>query len=103
MTRNLYVGNMDYDTTRDKLLELFQAHGQVTSVNVITDRHTGRPRGFAFVEMMNDAGANAAIAALNGQKVDGRALKVAMAKPREFRGTDRGRRDKRQRMRWPQV
>ena len=95
MTKNLYVGNMDYDTTRDKLLELFQAHGQVTSVNVITDRYTGRRRGFAFVEMMNDEGANAAIAALNGQEVDGRALKVAQAKPRESRGADRGRQDNR--------
>ena len=95
MTTNVYVGNMSYDTTQDKLLELFQAHGQVTSVNVITDRATGRPRGFAFVEMATEAAANAAIAALDGQQVDERALKVAQAKPREKRGMERGYREHR--------
>ena len=92
MAKNVYVGNLSFDTTQESLRELFEAHGQVASVNMITDRDTGRPRGFAFVEMMNDQGANAAIAALNGHEVDGRALKVAPAKPRESRGTDRGRR-----------
>jgi RNA recognition motif-containing protein len=77
------------------LRELFEAHGQVAKVNMITDRYSGRPRGFAFVEMMNDEGGNAAIAALNGQEVDGRELKVAQAKPRESGGGDRGRRDSR--------
>ena len=95
MARNVYVGNLSFDTTQDRLRELFEAHGQVAKVNVITDRYTGRPRGFAFVEMMNDEGANAAIAALNGQELDGRALKVAQAKPRESRGADRGRRENR--------
>jgi len=95
MAKNVYVGNLSFDTTQDGLRELFEAHGQVATVNVITDRYSGRPRGFAFVEMMNDEGANAAIAALNGQEVDGRALKVAQAKPRESRGPDRGRRDNR--------
>ena len=95
MAKNVYVGNLSFDTTQDSLRELFEAHGQVATVNMITDRYTGRPRGFAFVEMMNDEGANAAIGALNGQEVDGRALKVAPAKPRESRGADRGRRSNR--------
>ena len=95
MARNVYVGNLSFDTTQDRLRELFEAHGQVAKVNVITDRYTGRSRGFAFVEMMNDEGANAAIGALNGQELDGRALKVAQAKPRESRGADRGRRENR--------
>ena len=98
MTANLYVGNLSYDTTQDRLVELFGVHGQVNSVNVITDRDTGRPRGFAFVEMATEEAARAAIAALNGQDVDGRALTVNEAKPREprtggfggGRGDDRG-------------
>jgi cold-inducible RNA-binding protein len=95
MAKNVYVGNLSFDTTQDSLRELFEAHGQVAKVNMITDRYSGRPRGFAFVEMMNDEGGNAAIAALNGQEVDGRELKVAQAKPRAFRGADRGRRENR--------
>lgn len=85
MGKNIYVGNMSYDTTQDRLQELFAAYGTVTSVNVITDRDTGRPRGFAFVEMATDEAARAAIAALNGQDVDGRTLTVNEAKPREPR------------------
>jgi RNA recognition motif-containing protein len=95
MAKKVYVGNLSFDTTQDKLRELFEAHGQVATVDMVTDRYSGRPRGFAFVEMMNDEGANAAIAALNAQEVDGRALKVAPAKPRQSRGTDRGGRDNR--------
>jgi cold-inducible RNA-binding protein len=94
MAKNVYVGNLSFDTTQDKLQELFEAHGQVSSVNLITDRISGRPRGFAFVEMMTDEGGNAAISAMDGQEVDGRALKVAPAKPREDRGGG-GRRDNR--------
>jgi cold-inducible RNA-binding protein len=97
MAKKVYVGNLSFDTTQDKLQELFETHGQVANIDLVTDRYTGRPRGFAFVEMMNDQGANAAIAALNGHEVDGRALKVAAAKPRESRGPDRGRRDNRRR------
>jgi RNA recognition motif-containing protein len=82
---------MSFDTNEDRLRELFAAHGEVSSVNIITDRYTGRPRGFAFVEMATEEGANAAIAALNGQEVDGRALKVDKAKPRRSGGRDRGR------------
>lgn len=92
MTTNLYVGNMSFDTTEDRLRELFQEHGEVTSVNVISDRYTGRPRGFAFVEMATPEAASAAIAALNGQEVDGRELKVDLAKPRRSGGDDRDRR-----------
>lgn len=83
MSKNIYVGNMSYDTTADTLRELFEAYGEVEEVSVITDRATGRPRGFAFVEMTDAEAANAAIAALDGQDVDGRTLKVNEAKPRE--------------------
>ena len=90
MGKNLYVGNMSFDTTQARLQELFEAHGEVTSVNVITDRQPGRPRGFAFVEMATEEAARAAIAALDGQEVDGRALKVNEAKPRAPRSGGRG-------------
>jgi RNA recognition motif-containing protein len=82
-SNSVFVGNLSYETTRDRLLALFAPHGQVMSVNVITDRATGRPRGFAFVEMTTEAAASAAIEALNGQEVDGRRLTVNTAKPRE--------------------
>ncbi|NOZ30117.1 MAG: RNA-binding protein [Chloroflexi bacterium] len=95
MTQKIYVGNMSYDTTEGRLQELFAAHGEVLSVNVVTDRYTGRPRGFAFVEMATDEAAQAAIAALNGQEVDGRPLTVNKARPPGQRGGDRGRRDRR--------
>jgi cold-inducible RNA-binding protein len=90
MAKNVYVGNMSFDTTGDTLRELFAAHGEVVSVNVITDRHSGRPRGFAFVEMATDEAARTAIAALNGQVVDGRQLKVDEARPRKPRRDERG-------------
>ena len=95
MTKNVYVGNLSFDTTQGKLQELFETHGQVSTVNVITDRETGRPRGFAFVEMMTDEGASAAIRALDGQDMDGRAIKVSEAKPRAPRGGGGGHRDNR--------
>ena len=94
MTKKVYVGNMGFDTTEDKLRELFAAHGEVVEVSVITDRYTGRPRGFAFVEMATDGAASAAIAALNGQMVDSRELNVAEARPRKPR-TDRQNHDRR--------
>jgi RNA recognition motif-containing protein len=94
LAKNIYVGNLSYDTTEATLREQFGAHGEVTSVNVVTDRYTGRPRGFAFVEMATDEAAAAAIAALNGQMLDGRTLKVDQARPRSS-GGDRGRRDNR--------
>ncbi len=90
MGKNLYVGNMSYDTTQNKLQELFGVYGEVTSVNIITDGFTGRPRGFAFVEMATEQASSAAIAALNGQDVDGRTLTVNEAKPRAPRGDSGG-------------
>lgn len=82
---NIYVGNMSYSTTEEQLRALFEAHGQVDSVRVITDRDTGRPKGFAFVEMGDAAAAKAAMEALNGKEVDGRALTVNEAKPKTDR------------------
>ncbi len=84
MGTNIYVGNLSYSTTEQGLRSLFEQYGAVQSVKVIEDRETGRPRGFGFVEMdANDAAA--AIRALNGAQLDGRALKVNEAKPRESR------------------
>ena len=80
--KRIYVGNLSYDTTEDELRQIFGAHGEVSSVNLITDRETGRPRGFGFVEM---EGADAAIAALNNTEVGGRNLTVNEARPRNDR------------------
>ena len=88
----LYVGNLSFNSTEDDIRDAFSAHGTVTSVNVIMDRDTGRPRGFAFVEMGSDSEAQAAVQALDGRDLDGRNLKVNIAKPREPRGG--GRRDR---------
>jgi RNA recognition motif-containing protein len=87
---NIYVGNLSFDETQDSLETEFATHGEVTSVRVITDRDTGRSRGFGFVEMPNKTEADAAIAALNGKELNGRALTVNEAKPREDRGGSRG-------------
>lgn len=84
--KNLFVGNMNFQTTEGELTDLFKAYGQVTRVHVAMDRETGRARGFAFVEMPNDEEAAAAIAALNGKEVGGRTLKVNEARPREGGG-----------------
>src|ERR1700758_3341329 len=91
MAKNIYVGNLVWDATADDLLELFEAHGKVTRAQVITDRETGRSRGFGFVEMEDDAEAQKAIDALNGQSHNGRPLTVNEAKPREDRGGGGGR------------
>ena len=85
MGSKLYVGNLSYNTTSSDLEQLCSAHGTVQSAEVIQDRETGRSKGFGFVQMGSDAEAQAAIAALNGQDVDGRALTVNEAKPREER------------------
>jgi RNA recognition motif-containing protein len=84
MAKKIYVGNMSYNTTEDGLRQVFGQYGEVVSVNVITDRITGRARGFGFVEMATEEMAQAAIAALNGTELDGRQLKVNEAndKPR---------------------
>ena len=81
----IYVGNLSYDTTQDALSALFAQHGEVTDLHLPTDRETGRPRGFAFVEMADDQ-AQAAIDALDGKDVDGRALKVNQARERSGGG-----------------
>ena len=91
MASKLYVGNLSYNTTEDSLRTLFGEHGDVESVNLITDRDTGRPRGFGFVEMATDEAAQAAIAALNGTSVDEREINVAEARPQANRSSrDRG-------------
>ena len=89
MAKKIYVGNMSYNTSEDTLRQLFAQYGEVASVNVITDRYTGRAKGFGFVEMATDDAARAAMAALNGREVDGRQMKVNEAndKPRD---SDRG-------------
>jgi RNA recognition motif-containing protein len=86
MATNIYVGNLPWSTTTDDLYAMFQQYGAVTRAQVVTDRETGRSRGFGFVEMGNEAEANAAIAALNNQPMNGRPLTVNIAKPREAGG-----------------
>ena len=83
---NIYVGNLSYDTTERDLEAAFAAYGAVTSARVATDRETNRPRGFGFVEMANQAEAQAAIGGLNGSDLHGRTLTVNESKPREDRG-----------------
>ncbi len=85
MAKNIYVGNLVWDCTADDLLALFQEHGTVARAQVITDRETGRSRGFGFVEMNDDGEAQKAIDALNGADFKGRPLTVNEAKPREER------------------
>src|SRR6266446_4220379 len=85
MAKNIYVGNLVWDCSADDLLALFQEHGTVARAQVITDRDTGRSRGFGFVEMDNDAEAQKAIDALNGADYRGRPLTVNEARPREER------------------
>ncbi len=89
MAKKLYIGNLSYDTTEDGLRTLFTEAGPVESVSVITDRMSGRSRGFAFVEMATDEGAAEAISRLNGKMVDGREISVAEARPPRQRD-DRG-------------
>jgi RNA recognition motif-containing protein len=93
MSKNIYVGNLSYETSSDDLREVFSAYGSVDRAQVATDRDTGRSRGFGFVEMKD--GGDEAIAALNGAELQGRSLKVNEAKPREERprsGSGYGRR-----------
>lgn len=91
MTQKIYVGNLSYNTTEGTLRTLFAEYGEIESVKVITDRDTGRSKGFAFVEMATDQAAQAAISALNGKSIDDREIKVDKAKPQ----ADRDRRDAR--------
>ena len=79
---NIYVGNLSYDVTEDELRQEFAAFGEVESVNIITDKHSGRPKGFGFVEMKSKSEAEAAIAGLKGKSLKDRALDVNEARPR---------------------
>lgn len=83
MGQKLYVGNLPYSATENQIEQLFRQHGDVESVSLPTDRDTGRPRGFGFVEMATPEGASKAIAALNGTDFNGRALNVNEARARE--------------------
>lgn len=80
--KNLFVGNMSFQTTESELTELFKPFGQITRIRVVMDRETGRARGFAFVEMPNDEEASKAVAALDGKSVGGRNIKVNEARPK---------------------
>ena len=102
--KKLYVGNLSYDDTEDDLHELFSQYGTVVSINVITDRDSGRPKGFAFVEYEDESSASGAIEALDGSDFMGRPLRVNIAQPKReggggggggYRGGGRGGRDQR--------
>jgi cold-inducible RNA-binding protein len=94
MNNKLFVGGLSYNTTQSTLQDAFAAHGTVSEVNVITDRMTGKSKGFAFITMGSDSEAQSAIEGLNGRELDGRSMNVSIAKPREERsgggGGDRG-------------
>ena len=84
--KNIFVGNLSFQTTEQDVRTLFEAHGSVDRVNLVTDRESGQPRGFGFVEMTNDAEGNKAIGSINGRDVDGRSLTVNEAKPKSEGG-----------------
>ncbi len=94
--KNIFVGNLDFAATESSVRSLFEPYGNVEKVNLITDRDTGRSRGFAFVEMTDSAEADRAITALNGMNLDGRSLNINEARPKEqgggrgFGGSSRG-------------
>jgi RNA recognition motif-containing protein len=92
MTRKLYVGNLPYSVNEDSLRELFAQAGEIASVNIITDRDTGRSKGFGFVEMATEEEAQEAIRRFNGYSIDSRPLTVNEARPREERPSGGGRR-----------
>jgi RNA recognition motif-containing protein len=103
MAKKLYVGNLAYSTTQDSVRTLFEQVGEVAEVNLITDRETGRPKGFGFVEMATEEGAQEAIRRFNGFSLDNRPLTVNEARPREERSGGFGggpRRDNRNRDRY---
>ena len=81
--KNIYVGNLPYETSEDAIRDLFSNHGEVSSVRLISDRETGRLKGFGFVEMPDDSAGDAAIEAMDGYELDGRPLKVNEARPRD--------------------
>ena len=84
--KNIFVGNLSFGATEDAVRSMFEAYGTVDRVSIVTDRETGRARGFGFVEMSADDAAERAIAALNGRELDGRALNINEARPKEDRG-----------------
>ena len=88
--KNIFVGNLDFAATESSIRELFAPYGNIERVNLVTDRDTGRSRGFAFVEMTDAAEADRAIAGLNGREIDGRALNVNEARPKTQGGGGRG-------------
>lgn len=88
--KNLFVGNMSFQTTESDLRALFEPFGEIIRIHIVQDRETGQPRGFAFVELADDAEAAKAMSALNGKEVAGCALKVNEATPRPERGGSRG-------------
>jgi len=92
MTEKVYVGNLSYNTTEGTLRTLFSEFGEIESISMITDRETGRPKGFAFVEMATQQAAEKSISALNGKMVDDREIKVDKAKPQADRRQSSGRR-----------
>ena len=94
MATKLYVGNLSYQTQEEDLRDQFAQFGTVVSATIVTDRDTGRSRGFGFVEMSTEEEARSAEAGMNGQELDGRTLKVNESKPRENRGGGGGRRDR---------
>jgi RNA recognition motif-containing protein len=83
--KNIYVGNLSFEATEESVRALFEAYGTVGRVNIVTDRDTGQPRGFGFVEMANDGEGEKAIAAVNGTELGGRALNVNEARPKAER------------------
>ena len=85
--KNIFVGNLSFQTTEQDIRSLFEAHGSVDRVNIVTDRDSGQPRGFGFVEMTNNAEGDRAIAAVNGKEVGGRSLNVNEAKPKSEGGS----------------
>jgi cold-inducible RNA-binding protein len=87
MNTKIFIGNLSFDTTENDLQDAFAAHGTVTEANLMMDRATGRPRGFAFITMSSPEEAQKAIEALNGSTLDGRSLTVNEARPREERGS----------------
>lgn len=88
--KNIFVGNLSFGATEENVRSLFESYGTVDRVNIVTDRDTGQPRGFGFVEMSDDASAEKAMAALNGSELQGRALNVNEARPKVDRGFSGG-------------
>jgi len=92
--KNIFVGNLNFNTNEDELRQLFEAYGQVDRVSILTDRETGRSRGFGFVEMVNNEDGDKAIAALNGTQLGGRTINVNEARPKTERAGGGGGRDR---------